>query len=220
MSDTRTLIERLAHDARPVRPIASPLRRTLWWLALAVVVAAGVIAHYGLRANLGDVLRSGPDLVEWIASVLTGVCAAYAAFQVSVPGRSKAWAWLPVPALALWLAGLGWGCLRDYAHKGASAFLLEAAHSECAVAIAITSIPLGLGLFWMVRFAGVVRPLPTALLAALGAAALSAASVTLYHPGEPMLMVLLWHFGVVVLLSLACLALGKPLFAWIGPTKR
>jgi len=220
MADTRTLIERLAQDARPVRPIASPLKRTLWWLALALVVAALVIAHYGLRANLRDVMHSGPDLVEWIASLLTGVCAAYAAFQVSVPGRSKAWAWLPVPALLLWLTGLGWGCLRDYTHMGAAAFALEAVSSECAVAIAVTSIPLGLGLLWMVRFAGVVRPVHTALLAALGAAALSAASVTLYHEGENMLMVLLWHFGAVLVLSLACLALGRPLFAWIGPVKR
>ena len=101
MADTRTLIERLAQDARPARPIASPMRRTLYWLALAILVAALVIAHYGLRSNLRDVMHSGPDLVEWIASLLTGVCAAYAAFQVSVPGRSKAWAWLPVPALAL-----------------------------------------------------------------------------------------------------------------------
>ncbi|BCT93809.1 hypothetical protein LYSHEL_28360 [Lysobacter helvus] len=220
MADTRTLIERLARDARPVRPIASPLRRTVLWLVLAVVIAALVIAHYGLRANLGDVMHSGPDLVEWIASLLTGVCAAYAAFQVSVPGRSKAWAWLPVPPLLLWLTGLGWGCLRDYAHMGAAAFVMEAATSECAIAIAFTSVPLGLALLWMVRFAGVVRPMQSALLAALGAAALSAASVTLYHEGENMLMVLLWHFGAVLVLSLACLALGRPLFAWIGPVKR
>lgn len=220
MPDTRTLIERLAHDARPVRPIASPLRRTLAWLAMAMVVAALVIAHYGLRANLRETMHAGPDLVEWIASLATGILAAYAAFQVSVPGRSKAWAWLPVPALALWLTGLGWGCMRDYAHMGTAAFLLEAASSECAVAITLTSVPLGLGLLWMVRFAGVVRPMPTALLAALGAAALSAASVTLYHEGENMLMVLLWHFGAVVVLSLGCVLIGKPLFAWIGPARR
>jgi hypothetical protein len=72
----------------------------------------------------------------------------------------------------------------------------------------------------MVRHAGVVRPMPTALLAALAAAALSAAGVSLYHGGENAAMVLLWHLGAVAVLSLACLALGRPLFAWIGPVRR
>jgi hypothetical protein len=33
-------------------------------------------------------------------------------------------------------------------------------------------------------------------------------------------MVLLWHVGAVVVLSLACLLLGRPLFSWIGYAKR
>ncbi len=37
-----------------------------------------------------------------------------------------------------------------------------------------------------------------------------------FHPGENMLMVLLWHLGVVALLSLACWAFGRRLFTWIG----
>ena len=32
-------------------------------------------------------------------------------------------------------------------------------------------------------------------------------------------MVLLWHIGVVALLSLASLAMGKRLFGWIGPAR-
>jgi hypothetical protein len=223
MTDTRltdTLIDRLAGDARPVRRIGSPLRRTLAWLVVATLVVAAITAHFGLRAHLFDAMSDGPTLVEWIASVLTGLLAAYAAFQVSVPGRSARWAWLPVPALLLWLAGLGWGCLQDYARLGGAAFLMEAGSSECAVAITLTSVPLGAALLWMVRHAGVVRPMPTALLAALAAAALSAAGVSLYHGGENAAMVLLWHLGAVAVLSLACLALGRPLFAWIGPVRR
>ena len=61
---------------------------------------------------------------------------------------------------------------------------------------------------------------PTAMLVALSAAALSAAGVSLYHGGETALMVLLWHLGAVVVLSLLCLLFGRPLFAWIGYAKR
>lgn len=198
---------------------AAPLRRTLLWVAFAVVLIAVLTSVYGLRSGLASELSATPALIEWIASVLTGLLAAYAVFQISVPGRSPAWMWLPVPALILWLSGLGWGCMRDYARMGPDAFLIELVSSECAVAITMTSIPLGLLMLVMVRHAGVVRPAPTAMLAALSAAALSAAGVSLYHSGESALMVLIWHLGAVVALSLACLVFGRPLLSWIGYAK-
>ncbi|NZA26774.1 DUF1109 domain-containing protein [Luteimonas sp. SJ-92] len=220
MADTGNLIDQLSARAGPVRPLASPARRTLLWVAMAAVLIAGIVAVYGLRPGLAADLAAPPALIEWLASILTGVLAAYAVFQISVPGRSPHWAWLPAPALALWLGGLGWGCLRDAARMGSEAFVLKLASSECAVAIAMTSIPLGLVMLLMVRHAGVVRPGPTAMLAALSAAALSAAGVSLFHGGESALMVLLWHFGAVLALSLLCLAFGRPLFSWIGHARR
>jgi hypothetical protein len=54
------------------------------------------------------------------------------------------------------------------------------------------------------------------MLAALSAAALSSAGVSLFHNGETSLMSLLWHGGIVAALSLASLAAGERLFAWIG----
>lgn len=220
MIDTNRLIEQLASHARPVKPLASPMRRTLLWLALALVVIALITAAYGFRPGLLEDLSNPPSLIEWVSSALTGLLAAYAVFQISVPGRSLSWAWLPMPALLLWLSGLSAGCMQDFARLGGEAFLVEMASAECAVAITMTSVPLGLVLLLMVRHAGVVRPAATAMLAALSAAALSAAGVSLYHSGESALMVLLWHMGAVLLLSLLCLLFGRPLFAWIGHVKR
>lgn len=220
MNDFHRLIDQLVEQAKPVRRIASPLRRTSLWLALATVLIVLIAAVHGLRPGLATALAAPPALLEWVASVLTGMLAAYATFQISIPGRSSAWAWLPVPALLLWLAGLGWGCTRDFAQVGRAAFDFQMAGGECAAAITLTSLPLGLVLLMMVRHAGVVRPTTTAMLAALSAAALSAAGVSLYHPGESALMVLLWHVGAVALLSLLCLLGGRPLFAWIGHTGR
>ena len=218
MTDTSTLIRQLAARGRPVRPLASPLRRTAGWLAFAVAVVAAVVAAYGLHPNAARHLATASGAWEFAVSLATGIAAAYAAFQVSVPGRSRRWAWLPLPFLLAWLGGLGAGCLADAAHAGPAAFAMHGQVRECAVAISLVSLPMLAGMLLMVRHAGVVRPASSAWLAMLAAAALSSAGVSLIHEGESAWMALVWHLGAVLLLSLACLALSRPLFAWIGPT--
>ena len=218
--DTDALIERLAGGAAPVRAIATPLRRTLGWLLFACVVAAVFIAINGLRPDLAEASASPLWALEFAASLATGIAAAYAAFQVSVPGRSPRWAWLPLPFLLAWLACLGWGCVADAARLGVAAWSMDPAARACAVAIVWISTPMLAGMLLMIRHAGVSRPLPSAMLAMLAAASVSSAAVALEHPGESALMTLLWHLGVVLLLSLACMAAGRPLFAWIGPAAR
>jgi hypothetical protein len=217
MTDTRILIDQLASRAQPVRRLTSPLRRTLLWAGLAAAVIAVVIANVGLQPGFAS---SAPRALEWSGSVLTALLAAYAVFQISVPGRSPSWAWLPLPPTLLWLSGVGWGCLREFLQSGKAALAFQTASWECAQAITMISVPLGLILLLMVRHAGVVRPASTAMLAALSAAAMSAAGVSLFHAGEGALMVLVWHLGAVALLSLLCGLFGQRLFAWIGHASR
>lgn len=216
MTDTERLIEQLAARARPVRRLAPPWRRTATWLLLAAAVVALVAAGHGLRADLVEAMADPAARVEWLASLLVGALAAHAAFVVSLPGRRLRWAWLPAPAAALWLAGLGWGCLRDHARLGQAALAFDPGVAECAWTISLVSLPLGLVMLLMVRHAGVVRPAATAALAALAAAALASAGVGLLHEGETMLMTLLWHAGAVAVLALLGLAFSRRLFAWIG----
>ena len=216
MNDTSRLIEQLASAAKPVKPIASPLRRTLLWALAAGAVIAISSATWGSHEHAMRTLGDPGEGIEWLGSVLTGLFAAYAAFQISVPGRSGSWAWLPVLPLALWLSGIGVGCIEDYANMGVAAFGFQSHSGECARAIVLMSLPLGLVMALMVRHAGVIRPGPTLMLAALSAAALSSAGVSLFHNGETSLMSLVWHGGVVALISLLSLAAGERLFGWIG----
>lgn len=220
MIDTDALIDQLAVRAGPVRRLASPMRRTLLWLALAACIIAGITAIHGARPGwLQDLTLPGAG-IEWLASILVGMLAAYAVFQISVPGRSPSWAWLPLPALVLWLGGVGLGCWQDFGQMGAGAFDFRSHGAECAWAIGLTSLPLGLVMLVMVRHAGVLRPAPTAMLAMLSAAALSSAGVSLIHQGESALMVLLWHGGAIMVLSLLSLCFGRRLFSWIGFARR
>lgn len=220
MTDTRALIDQLAARAGVARPLLSPMKRTVAWIAVALVLIMVMVASIGLRAHLRTALLEPAEGIGWIGSVLTGIFAAYAAFQISVPGRSPSWAWLPVLPMALWLTGIGIGCLNDFAEQGAAAFAFETHSGECARAILLMSLPLTLAMVIMVRHAGVVRPAPTAMLAALSAAALSSAGVSLVHAGENALMVLVWHFGAVLALSLLSVALGGRVFSWIGHARR
>lgn len=220
MTDTDKLIELLATRARAVRPIASPLRRTMLWLALAAAVIVAIVLVHGLRQGAWQALSHPAAALEWCASVLTGMLAAYALFHVSVPGRSASWAWLPLPAAVLWLGGIGWGCVAELLRIGPAALAFEPGHWQCAWVITLTSVPLGLVLLLMVRHAGVVRPAPSAMLAGLSAAALSAAGVTLYHEGESALMVLVWHAGAVLVLSALSWLFGRTMFGWIGYSPR
>jgi hypothetical protein len=216
MTDTSRLIEQLAERAQPVKPIASPLQRTLLWALAAGAVIAIASANWGTHQHVIRTLADPGESLEWFGSVLTGLFAAYAAFQISVPGRSGSWAWLPVLPLALWLGGIGVGCIEDFATLGIAAFGFQTHSGECARAILLMSLPLGLVMALMVRHAGVIRPGPTLMLAALSAAALSSAGVSLFHNGETSLMSLVWHGGVVAVLSLLSLVSGERLFAWIG----
>lgn len=201
--------------------MSSPLKRTLAWLLLVLLVAAMIAASADASAGWARVMASPAASFEWSMSLLTGVLAAYAVFQVSVPGRDPRWAWLPLPVALLWIGGLGAGCLMDLAGGAGTALAFDAHGFECMRAITLTSIPLGLVLLLMVRHAGVVRPGRSALLAMLSAAAIAASTVSLIHDGqESSLMVLLWHVGAVLGLSLLSLLFSRRMFAWIGYGRR
>ncbi|MEH6420077.1 NrsF family protein [Pseudomonas sp. CGJS7] len=222
MNDTERLIDRLSQDSAPIKRLSSPLRRTALWLLLAtltVVSILGVLGH-GPRPGWWQDMASPGVALECAVSVLTGVLAAYAAFQISVPGRSPSWAWLPLPAAALWLAGLCVDSLRDAFGRGVAAFALDIEGLRCAQDIALISLPIGFILLLMVRHAGVVRPAPTAMLTALSAAALSSAAVGVIHECSSAVAILAWHLSAVLLLSLLSWRLGARLFAWIGYARK
>jgi len=106
------LISALAADLRPVRPLPPPALRTLFWLILVAAVAAA-LATFADVAGMWHRMTAVPDM--WLAglgSIATMATAAFAAFEVSLPDRSRAWALLPLPTAALWVGASGLGCMR------------------------------------------------------------------------------------------------------------
>lgn len=218
MRTTEQLIGQLTAAAEPVTPLRPALLRALGWLVLAVAIVAGIVLSHGIRPDLARQFARPVMAAEWIGAVLTGVLAAIATFQVSLPGRSRRWLWLPVPGLALWLGALCLGCLADWFRDGSAALAVSPSWS-CVQAILTTSLPLGLTLLVMVRHAGLVCPGATALVGGLAIAALSAAGLSLFHHIDTALMVLIWHGGAAALVVCAAWGFSERLFAWIGPAR-
>ena len=100
------LVEELARSLAPVRPLPGPGWRAVVWFS-AVLALAILLLPLSDAASLQ--LRLGvPDLrYAALGAMLTSMAAVFAAFQSSVPGRSRAWALLPIPPLVVWLGVSG-----------------------------------------------------------------------------------------------------------------
>ena len=190
--------DRLVADLRPVRRLRPPYIRALVWFG--VIAALGVTL--GSVADLGAVerrLASVPDM--WLAvagSTATAALAGFAAFELALPDRSRLWALLPLPGLALWIAASGMGCARAWLIPGTHA----ASWAETRVCLSFIvglSAPLSLLTFAMLRRAYTLSPALTGGVAGLAVASAAATLLNLFHPYDAALDDLLVHAAAVVL---------------------
>ena len=86
------LIQHLATELTPVRQLRSPSIRALGWLTM-VAATAILLGLFADLPAIGRRLAAAPDM--WLAvagSAATAVLAGFAAFQLSMPDASRAWA--------------------------------------------------------------------------------------------------------------------------------
>ena len=210
MSQTDELIQILAAQLSPVRRMAPPGHRAFVWLAATLGLMALIIlrfARFDMVMQRMGIMRVA---LESVGSALTAVTAIVAAFELSVPGHSRRWLWLPVAPLLLWLGASGAGCLQN----GLGLHAPYAGHTpDCFVFIAAVSLPLAIALFWMLRHARPIAPLPVAILGALGVAALSATVLAFFHPFDITWLDLTAHLGAVAVVIAMATVLRKPALA-------
>jgi hypothetical protein len=213
-SDSRhqVLIDTLGTELTPVRRLLPPWLRTLGWLLAVAAIAAVLLMHYGTAPMLRR-WAGAPDLA-WAAAgaVLTAICTAWAAFVLGVPGRSRAWAWLPLPGAMLWIGASGLGCLRTWLAPGTSIATLHQS-ADCLVFIVSFSIPLAALMIWLLRRACPLRPVLTAMLVGLASAAASASLLEICHAYDAAATDLLTHALAVGIVVAANAALGGRLLS-------
>ena len=216
MTSTSDVIESLVADARPVRRLRPPALRALCWLMLAALMLALVAVGHGVRPDLMLKLRQPVFTAGVVAALMTGVLAAMAAFIASVPGRSRWWLLLPAPALAAWISTIGYGCLTDWVSVGPEGISLGET-ARCFATLALTSIPLSLAMLIMLRYMAHLSPAPVAMMGSLAVAAMTAVALSLFHPLEASVLILVWNFGVAALFLTFSGLHGKRLLEW--PTR-
>lgn len=202
------LIGALAANLQPVRPLLSPLVRAIIWLALVAAIAAA-LAMLADLPGMWHRLMATPDM--WLAvlgSIATAITAALAAFELSLPDRSRAWALLPLPAFMLWLGASGLGCLRAYVLPGTHVATMGETR-DCLVFIIGVSVPLSAVLILMLRRAYSLTPALTATMAGLASAAAAATLLNFFHPYDAAATDLVVHLAAVGIVIAALRAIGS-----------
>jgi hypothetical protein len=150
-----------------------------------------------------------PDM--WLAvlgSAATMATAAFAAFELCLPDRSRAWAFLPLPALALWVGASGLGCIRAYVLPGTHVAGIDETR-DCLVFIICLSAPLSAALIVMLRRACSLAPPLTATMAGLASAAAAATLLNFFHPFDAAVGDLAMHSVAVLIVVAAARAVGS-----------
>ncbi len=216
MIKTPDLIASLAANVAPVRRLRPPATRAACWLLLAAVVLTLLAISQGIRPDFAQRLRDPAFAIGMAASLLTGMLAAFSAFLVSLPDRSRLWLLLPTPTLIVWLSNIGYQCLTQWISIGPNGVSLGET-ARCFATLVLTSLPLSLAMLVMLRHAAPLRPTAATLMGSLAVAAITATALSLFHAIDATAMILLWNVGTVVLLVGLGGLFGRKMFRWVAP---
>jgi hypothetical protein len=210
---TDDLIGMIVAEVRPVRRLRSPAHRVALWLAVTLPCVAVVVLIMTPRPDLAQKLADPRFQTEQLAAFATALAAAFAAFSAVIPGRSR-WILLrPVVPLAAWLASLGQDCARILLIAGPEGLRLGW-DWVCIPAIAMVGTVPAFAIVVMLRRGAPVLPCTAVALGALAAAALGNFGLRLFHTQDASLVVLVWQFGTVALLSVLAGLAGRHILTW------
>jgi hypothetical protein len=197
MSDA--LRSKIAADLTPVRPLASPLQRTLAVVPFAVLllIAAPFVFNFRDLTSLGFTWSWGASIVQMIA----GLAVIALTLQQAVPGRE----WSARALAAAIVAVLVLFTLVTLASWAASPVDLGrrwwTIGAICALSSATSALPVVVLAVALVVRAYPLRPLATGAMAGFGAGVIADAGWRLFcHYSEPA-HVFAAHFGGVLLAS-------------------
>ena len=211
--DNTTLIQSLARECSPVRPLACPLTRTALWFAVVVPYIALVVFVATPRSDLAAMTHDWRFVIEQAAALATAATAAFAAFASTVPGYDRRLLFLPLAPVAVWLVALGQGCMLEWLSHGLQGLWLHSDWFSIRSVLIVGALP-AVAMAVMLRRGAPLYPHLTAAFGGLAAAGLGNFGLRLFHPVDASLMVLVWQVGTVVAVSALAGWAGRYLFNW------
>lgn len=200
---TESLIHELSSKVSPVRPLAHPITRCVYWIFLVVPFVAIGTYLIGWRKDVADVFFNFSFLSQVIVLWFLFLAASSSAFFLSVPDtRRKRFIFFPGIILVSWLlvfiillvsgsgahVGFGLKCLRNI--------------------VLLSLPPIGLSIYLL------VRAFPSGnntsfLFSFLGASALACLATRFICPNDDLLHFFIWHCLPVIALSGIGILFGK-----------
>src|SRR6516165_8606845 len=215
MTRTPDLIDALVETATPVRRLRVPIVRAGHWLAFAAIVLGLIAIAHGVRPDFSDRVQQPLFVLGMLGALATSILAAVASFRLSLPDSSRLWAVLPLPALALWVATVGYGCLTDWVSVDPDGVHMGEA-VRCFATLLMTSIPLTIAMLIMLRYAALLRPLEVSIMGGLAVAAVTAFALSLFHDLDATVMILIWNLGIAVLIAVLGSLFGRSMLTWMA----
>jgi len=206
------LVESLAGNLQPVRPLPSLRRMALLVLAVGGVAAAGGVVYLGANPELAEAARRYPAfLAIWVGLLVVAVGGVVAALAGAVPGREpEARAAFGVTALGAAIAvGLG-GILAFSGPEAGVPAAPVAASGVCASMAALLALPAAAVVLGFVLRGAPGRPLASLAAAGAGAMALGSFANHMHCVQFDAAHLLMGH----ALAPLAGVVLGVP--AWLA----
>ena len=204
-ADTNDLIDNLAKDLKPVRPLPRAGVRaavlSLWAVALGFLIMKAV---HEPRSDLANALHQNVYLVQGLAMVLAGLMSAYAAFRLSVPDTRIR----PPVVTALSLSTIIWLAMiaGEFALSGGQ--MPEPAES-CFIGLTMAmSLPLIVAIIMVMHSAPVWRGWAGYAMV-LSTGSFGALVMRVTCPSDSPSHLLVWHFLPVLGLALVGVPLGK-----------
>ena len=215
MTRTPDLIDALVETATPVRRLRPPIVRAGLWLAFAAIVLGLIAIAHGVRPDFFYRLGQPLFVLGMLGALATGILAAVASFRISLPDSSRLWIVLPLPALALWVSTIGYGCLTDWVSMDPDGIHMGEA-VRCFATLLMTSVPLSIAMLVMLRYAALLRPLEVSVMGGLAIAAVTAFALSLFHDLDATVMILIWNLGSAVLIAALGSLFGRSMLTWMA----
>jgi hypothetical protein len=209
---TKRLIETLAQDLTPARPLSKPWIRSAWWL-LGTLAYLGVLTL--MMASAAEVAANGggwPFAFRNAVAILTATTAAHAAFASTVPGFLNRLSLLPALAAMVWLGSVAGGAIQEWSRGGVS--LAAPSEWACVAMIVFGGALPGAGMLIMLRRGAPLMPALTTAMAMLATASLASVSACLSHPHASDAVTLVWHGTTILVLVVTAARFGHGLLTW------